>query len=291
MIVIDTDPGLDDALAILFALRSPLLEVAALTSVSGNIGLGLTTANALNLVALAGSKVPVHPGADAPLARAHEPEIAIHGDDGLGGVVLPASPEAPAGSAIAALAQLLMEHPADSLDLHCLGPLTNIALLLDQAPEAAARIGRIIAMGGAVDTHGNFGPGNRAEFNLGQDPEAAQRVLHAGLDVVLIPLDATRQFRADAAWLAALRATGQVAAVTSADLVQAYFGETERESRPLHDPCVPLYALFPDLFTVETRPLQVDGIGALVEGPHPIRVAMGLDAPALRAHLLEGLAA
>ncbi|MGR3454139.1 nucleoside hydrolase [Pseudooceanicola sp.] len=290
--IIDTDPGIDDAIAILYALRQPDLGIAAMTTVAGNIGLSVTTANALRLAALAGAPTPVHPGAAAPLGREPRPETGIHGNDGLGGVVL-ADPDrsAEAESAVDCLARRLTEAPENSVDLFCLAPLTNIANLLTSAPAAAARIRRVIAMGGAVEEPGNMG---RAEFNLAHDPEAAAIVLHAGLDLTLIPLDATRQFRADAAYLDRLRACGTLAASTCADLIDAYFVQTAHqakgaESRPLHDPCVPLFARHPELFRIETRNLQVDHDGALVPGPHPIRVAMGVEADALRARLAEGL--
>ena len=293
--IIDTDPGIDDAIAILYALRHPALEIAALSTVAGNIGLSVTTGNAGRIAALAGVETPVHPGAAAPLGRAPRPETGIHGNDGLGGVVFPKARQAPSAvPAVTAMADLLMQAEPGEIDLLCLAPLTNIALLLDQAPEAARRIGRVIAMGGAVDEPGNMGP--RAEFNLAHDPEAAARVLSAGLRLTLIPLDATRQFRADAAYLSRLRATGAAPAVAAADLIDAYFVQTAHqakgvESRPLHDPCVPLLALHPELFRIEPRDLAVDPQdGALIPGPHRIEVAMGLDAEVLRARLLEGLA-
>lgn len=291
--IIDTDPGIDDAIAILYALRHPDLEIAALTTVAGNIGLSVTTANALKIATLAQVATPVHAGAPAPLGRDPRPELGIHGNDGLGGVSFPKATTGPASDdAVDHLIATLTSAPPKTLDLHCLAPLTNIAQLITRAPEAAQRINRIIAMGGAVDEPGNMG---RGEFNLAHDPEAAAIVLHAGLDLTLIPLDATRQFRADAAYLDRLRATGKAPAIASADLIEAYFLQTEHqakgsESRPLHDPCVPLFALHPELFWIETRNLQVDHDGALVEGPHAMRVAMGLDADALRARLLEGLA-
>ena len=144
-------------------------------------------------------------------------------------------------------------------------------------------------MGGAVDEPGNVGP--KAEFNIAHDPEAAAAVFAAGLPLTLIPLDATRQLRADAAYIDALRSSGSAPAAATADLIAAYFAATNgAESRPLHDPCVPLLALYPDLFTCETRGLAVETeTGALLPGQHMLTVAMGLDADALRARLLEGL--
>ncbi|MFV0384499.1 nucleoside hydrolase [Paracoccus sp. (in: a-proteobacteria)] len=292
--IIDTDPGIDDAIAILYALRHPGVQVLALTTVAGNIGLPVTTGNAGRIAALAGVAVPVHPGAAAPLGREPRPESRIHGDDGLGGVAFPPARAAPSDQgAVQAMEAALMAAGPGGIDLFCLAPLTNIALLLDRAPKAARRIGRVIAMGGAVDQPGNMGP--RAEFNIAHDPEAAARVLSAGLDLTLIPLDATRQLRADAAYLRALRATGADCALASADLIAAYFDRTAHQaqganSRPLHDPCVPLFALHPGLFRTEIRRLQVDPAdGALIPGPYPVTVAMGLEAQALRAALLEGL--
>jgi len=290
-VIIDTDPGIDDAIAILYALRHPDLDVVALTTVAGNIGLSVTTRNAGRICALAQVETPVHAGAAAPLGKEPRPETGIHGNDGLGGVEFPEPVLAPANKdAVAALIAILEAHPPHTVDLHCLGPLTNLALLLDRAPEAARRIRRVIAMGGAVDEPGNVGP--KAEFNIAHDPHAAAAVLAAGLPLTLNPLDATRQLRADATYIAALRDTGFAPAIASAALIEAYFAATNgAESRPLHDPCVPLLALHPDLFRIEERSLGVElDTGALVPGPHKLSVAMGLDADALRAALLQGLA-
>lgn len=289
-IIIDTDPGIDDAIAILYALRHPAQDVVALTTVAGNIGLSVTTFNAGRLAALAGVPTPVHAGAAAPLDKEASPELGIHGNDGLGGVHFPEPLSPPASQdAVAAMIEILAAHPPKTVDLFCLGPLTNLALLLKRAPETARRIRRVIAMGGAVEEPGNVGP--KAEFNIAHDPHAAAAVLAANLPVTLIPLDATRQFRADAAYIAALRETGTEAAKACAALIEAYFAATNgAESRPLHDPCVPLFAQHPELFTIEDRALEVElASGALVQGRHPIKVAMGVDADGLRAALLKGL--
>lgn len=293
-VVIDTDPGIDDAIAILWACGAPELDLRAVTTVGGNVGLGTVTRNALDLLGLAGHPAPVHAGADRPLARVPQAEVRVHGADGLGGVALPGSGrEAEAETAGAALQRLLEAAAPGTLDLLMLGPMTNLAALIRTAPEAAARLRRVIAMGGAVEVAGNVGAG--VEFNLGHDPEAASEVLAAvtglGLDLTLIPLDCTRQLRATRAWAAGLTgARGRLAGA----LIGAYFDATEgAESRPLHDPCVPLLAVAPGLFGVETRGLTVDlgaRPGAVVPGPHPVRVAMSVDAPAARARLAAGLA-
>ena len=288
-VVIDTDPGLDDAVAILFALASPAFEVLGLTTVSGNIGLATVTRNAGRILALAGrADIPVIAGAAAPLARQGFDTVEIHGDDGLGGVAFP-EPDANApvrDSAPLWLAETLIRHPVGSVDILALGPLSNVARLVAEHPHAAGRVGRIIAMGGAIEERGNIGP--HSEFNLAADPEAADIVLRAGLPLVLIPLDVTRKVRATRAYLDRLRASGRPSAQAAADVIEAYFQSTTGgTSRPLHDPCVMLYAERPDLFGLDDFALTVDlgdGVdaGALLrgeEGPS-VKVAMRVDAEA-----------
>jgi purine nucleosidase/pyrimidine-specific ribonucleoside hydrolase len=299
-VVIDTDPGLDDALAILCALASPALAVAGVTTVAGNIGLATTTRNAGRLLALAGRpEVPVIAGAAAPLARPGFDTADIHGKDGLGGVVLPDPAAAAERGAADWLAALLRRAPAGTVDVLALGPLTNLAQLIDIAPDAAARIGRIIAMGGAIHDRGNIGP--RSEFNMAADPEAADRVLGAGLDLTLIPLDVTRQVRATPDDCARLRAAARPPAAACAALIEAYFQATTvtgpgRESRPLHDPCVMLLAEAPALFRCERMGLAVDtgrgpDAGALTPAPArpAVSVALGVESGPALALLLERL--
>jgi purine nucleosidase/pyrimidine-specific ribonucleoside hydrolase len=238
--------------------------------------------------------MPVYPGAERPLKRRHADAGLIHGSDGLGGVAFPepleqASPE----PAHTALVRLLTEAPEGSVDILALAPLTNIARLVEKAPDVARRIGRLIAMGGVVREPGNVGP--RSEFNIAHDPEAAEIVFSAGLPLTLIPLDVTRQVRADAAYLERLAALGTRRASACRDLIAAYFATTSGgESRPLHDPCVPLLALRPDLFTTEAMRLSVnldegELAGALDPGEHALQVAMNVDAPAALDLLAEML--
>lgn len=289
-VVIDTDPGLDDAVAILFALADPGFDVRAITTVAGNIGLDRTTDNAGRLVAVMGARVPVAAGAAHPLARQGIHEEAIHGADGLGGVVLPA-PLAPArDDAVALLAALLLAEGAGSVTALCLGPLTNLALLARDHPAAFARLGGIVAMGGTLHEPGNAGP--LAEFNMAADPHAADIVLGAGVALTLIPLDVTRRLRARPEDLAILPATP--AAATAAALIGAYFAGSARESRPLHDPCVMLLARAPDLFVCRDMRLRVDTAdhpGRLIpdDSRPAVRVATGVDAPAALALLWRGL--
>lgn len=293
-IIIDTDPGLDDAVGILFALNSGRFSVLGLTSVAGNLGIDVTTRNCGRLLALLDrAEVPVVAGATAPLTRQGIDEVAIHGNDGLGGVVLP-EPLVPAIAGFAPdwMADQLLAHPAGSIDILALGPLTNIALLVRDHPEAAQRLGRVIIMGGVVNDRGNVGP--HSEFNFACDPEAVDAVLRAGLEIVIIPLDVTRQVRADEAYLEGLRG-GSTSAKAAAELILAYFKDG-RESRPLHDPCVMLYALEPALFTLETLCLSIDlgagedaGAFRADEWGVPISIALGVNARGALALLASGL--
>jgi purine nucleosidase/pyrimidine-specific ribonucleoside hydrolase len=284
-VVIDTDPGIDDAVAILLALKSPEFDIRGLTTVAGNIGIATTTRNAGRILALAGrSDIPVVAGAPMPLSRKGFDTADIHGSDGLGGVEFPEPMEPPAGDAVGWLARQLESRPSGALDILALGPLTNIARLACDHPGAAARIGRIIAMGGAIRERGNIGP--RSEFNMAADPEAADAVLRSGLDLTLIPLDVTRKVRATRDYTAALAARGGIEAATAAGLIDAYFQSTTGgESRPLHDPCVMILAIAENLFGIETIKLKVDlgdgpDAGALMvaDDGAPVRVAMRVDA-------------
>jgi len=287
-IVIDTDPGIDDAIGILLALASPKFSVRGMTTVAGNIGLDTTTRNAGRLLAFAGRKdVPVLAGAAAPLSRPGPEPLNLHGKDGIGGVDLPDPIRQPESRpAVEWLADLLLHEPAGTVDVFALGPLTNIARLILEKPDAARRIGRIIAMGGAVYEPGNVGP--RSEFNLWADPEAADVVVSSGLPLVLVPLDVTRRVRAAREFTEGLRGTRKPLGTMVAALIESYFEtKTHQESRPLHDPCVMLFALAPELFRLETLRLSVntgsseeagalstDGNGKLVQ------VALGVDGPA-----------
>jgi purine nucleosidase/pyrimidine-specific ribonucleoside hydrolase len=289
-IIIDTDPGLDDALAILHALNCGRFEVLGLTTMAGNIGIDNTTRNAGRLLAAMGrSDIPVITGAAKPLARSVIDISDIHGSDGLHGLALPEPQAAPLSDAVAWMADLLLAEPAGSVDIFALGPLTNVARLITEHPAAAARVGQIIAMGGAVDEPGNIGP--RSEFNFATDPEAADIVLRAGLDLTLAPLDVTRKVRADTAYMAALR--GNPPGDIAADIIALYFG-TGRESRPLHDPCVMLLALDPSLFDIEPRHLSVDltgDAGALSPAANQAatKVALRVKAAGALDLLAEGL--
>jgi inosine-uridine nucleoside N-ribohydrolase len=288
-IVIDTDPGIDDAIGILLALCSPELSIAGITTVGGNIGLEATTRNAGRLLAFAGrNDIPVLQGASAPLSRPAPEPVELHGEDGLGGIAFPEPMRAPESQpATEWLADLLLNQPLGTLDVLALGPLTNLAHLILTKPEAAGRIGRIIAMGGAIHEPGNVGP--RSEFNLASDPEAAAIVVGSGLSLTLVPLDVTRCVCATQDYSAKLAESGKPAAVVVARLIAAYFASSNtKESRPLHDPCVMLFALAPELFQTENLRLSVStaigeeaGALAISEAGISVQVTMSVETSAV----------
>ena len=204
--IIDCDPGTDDAVAILLALASPELDrCCAITVAGGNVGLQHTLANALALTALAESAVPVHAGADRPLLGRFTSETRIHGETGLGGVVLPAGGAAAAGLPADVIRRILRE-AAEPVTLIGIGPATNLALALTTEPALASRVEQIVVMSGAW-AEGNVTPA--AEFNAWSDPEALAILLACGRRVVFATLELTAQALTTPARIAAWRALGK----------------------------------------------------------------------------------
>ncbi|WP_332687364.1 nucleoside hydrolase [Devosia sp.] len=291
-VVIDTDPGLDDAVAILFALASGRFDILGLTTVAGNIGLERTTSNAGGLLAVMDrSDIPVISGASTAMLRDNIDAIVIHGVDGLRGITLPPTTVTAQTGAVEWLAETLLTAPSGSIDILALGPLTNIGRLVNEHPEAAGRIGQLIAMGGAIVEPGNAGPAS--EFNFASDPEATAVVLRSDIKTTIVPLDVTRRVRADRAYVEALR--GSLAGDTAADILTAYLLD-DKQSRPLHDPCVMLLAVAPDLFDIEIHRLSInlgDGpdAGALTDSETgtPVAVAMRVDVQGALDLLSSGL--
>ena len=190
-VLIDTDPGIDDAIAILLALASPELDVAGITVVHGNVPVEACTLNALKVLDLAGRRdVPVVTGAAAPLVRQARHAEAVHGPDGLGGLFPPPDDAHPFAADAAAFIARSLDEGEEPTTLIALGPLTNVATAILATPGLTERLGRIVAMGGAIRREGNVTPA--AEFNIYADPEAAAIVLRSGVPVTLVPLDATR---------------------------------------------------------------------------------------------------
>jgi len=182
--VIDTDTASDDAVALMMALRAPGVEVAAITTVAGNVPLAQATRNALTVVERVGAGVPVYPGIERPLLREPSPATFFHGLDGMGGLELPPPSRAPAAEhAVDALLRVIDEH-AGAVTLVTLGPLSNIAAALLRAPELAGKVAECYIMGGAANTIGNITPA--AEYNIWCDPEAAEIVFRSGLPILMV---------------------------------------------------------------------------------------------------------
>lgn len=264
-IILDCDPGHDDAVAILLAARE--CDVLAITTVSGNAPLHLTTANALLMCQLAGLDIPVHAGADRPLLvpAAHAPRA--HGATGLDGPPRPdVHLETASYDAVGAIIEAVRAH--DDVWLVPVGPLTNIALAIRQAPDIVERVAGISLMGGSV------GPGNvtpTAEFNIWADPHAAQMVFAAGVPLVRVAgLNLTHQLCAGPNETASLRAQGGTVPEFVAGLFDFYLaGYRERaglEAAPMHDPCAVLAVTHPELFSFRARHVDVETNGELTRG-------------------------
>jgi purine nucleosidase len=250
-IIIDCDPGQDDALAILLALASPEeLEVLAVTAVAGNVPLALTERNARKIVELAGRHdIPVHAGCERPLARDRVTAEYVHGRTGLDGAELP-EPSKPLADAHAvdAIIATLRARPG-AVTLCPLGPLTNIATALQRAPDIVDHIREIVLMGGAIG-EGNTTPA--AEFNIFADPHAAAIVFESGVKLTMLGLDVTHQVLATPERVRAIAAAGTAVSRAVVGLLEFYniYDQTKRgrPGAPMHDPCVIAYLLRPQLF-------------------------------------------
>lgn len=251
-IIIDTDPGQDDAVAILMALGSSELEVLGITAVAGNVPLKLTQTNARKICELAGRPdIKVYPGAIRPLVRELVTAEEVHGKTGLNGPDLP-EPTTPLQDkyAVDFLIETLMSEAKGSVTLCPLGPLTNIALALIQEPKIALRIKEIVLMGGGFFEGGNVTPS--AEFNIYVDPQAADVVFKSGIPIVMMPLDVTHKALTTASRIKAIGALNTKVGQAVVELLE-YFerfdeGKYGTDGGPLHDPCVIAYLLRPELF-------------------------------------------
>jgi inosine-uridine nucleoside N-ribohydrolase len=304
-VLIDCDPGQDDALAILLALASPELDVLGVTTVAGNQTVDKTTANALRVLELAGrTDIRVAAGAERPLVGELVVAADAHGESGLDGVDLPPpSTEPVAEHAVDFLAARLLAAP-EPLTLVPLGPLTNVALLLADHPDAARRIERIVLMGGAV-REGNQTPS--AEFNIWIDPEAAAQVFDSGLDVTMVGLDVTNRAVLTTEDARGLRGFGPVAEA-AADMLDFYLGfyneAYDHGGAPIHDALAVAHVFRPDILTVSDRHVAVEVASGLCRGrtvvdmrrrtkvPAPnAHVALDIDSDAFRSLLLDRLRA
>jgi inosine-uridine nucleoside N-ribohydrolase len=297
-IVIDCDPGHDDAIAILLALASPELELRGITTVSGNQTLEKTTANAIRVLEAVGrADVPVAAGADRPILRERFVAAYVHGESGLDGPALPP----PQASPVAQHAVDFLAEHVPGATLVAVGPLTNVGLLLALHPDV--RPERIVIMGGAI-AEGNVTPA--AEFNIWADPEAAYRVFTSGIDVTMIGLDVTHNAlmtRAHADELRAAGTAGRLVAELFDFFSQFHLNTYGREESPVHDAVAVAHVLRPDLVETVDRGVVVDTGGELSRGRTYVdlwrragwepnaHVGVGIDSPAFFELLLERIAA
>ena len=302
-VLVDCDPGHDDAIALLLALASPEVELLGVTTVAGNQTLEKTTANALKVLEFVGrGDVPLAAGAARPLVR--EPFVAayVHGESGLEGPVLPPPEGTP-----------LEEHAVDFLAARILGsdrpvtlvptgPLTNVALLLARYPEAAARLERVVLMGGAI-AEGNVTPA--AEFNIWADPEAAARVFASGLDVTMIGLDVTHKALMTSAHADLLRGAGRTGRMVAElfDFFHRFHAATyDFDGSPIHDAVAVAHVFGPGLVETAERHVAVECGSELCRGRTVVdlwrrtdnepnaHVAVDIDADAFIELLLARLA-
>ncbi|RCW40224.1 purine nucleosidase [Halopolyspora algeriensis] len=286
-ILIDCDPGIDDALAIALAHGSPEVEVVGLTSVGGNVGLEHTTGNALCLSEFYGMDVPVARGADRPLLRAPREASDVHGPNGLGNVLLPAAAGKPLDRhAVEFIIDTLAASPGE-ISLTAVGPLTNIALALRKEPRITQWAKELVIMGGSY-TRGNNTPA--AEFNIAADPEAAAAVFSAPWQPVMVGLDLTLQARATAAVRSRFAGLGRFERELLSPCLD-FYGEAvqyrEGDGPPIHDACAVAYVIDPGLITTVTARVDVETHGRFTSGmtvtdftgdsgPHNTLVATGL---------------
>ena len=271
-VILDGDPGHDDAVNILLAHASPEVQVLGVTTTFGNVGLDRTTHNALTTLALIGASTPVYAGADRPLLVPRLSAESVHGQTGLDGPLLPApTRQAEALHAALFIIQEVRARP-NQVTLLPTGPLTNVALALRLAPAIAPLIRQIVWMGGSLDV-GNWTPA--AEFNALCDPHAAQIVFGSGVPLVMFGLNATHQAIATPERIAPIRAlSGRAGASAVGEVVAGlleFFAEHHRErygweGGPLHDPLTCAYLIAPELFGTQTMYVEVDTSGGPSSG-------------------------
>lgn len=270
-IIIDTDPGQDDAVAILLALSSPdEIDLLGITTVAGNVPLALTTKNARMICELAGkADVKIHAGCDRPLGRDLVTAEHVHGKSGLDGPNLPA-PTMPVQDqhAVDFIIDTLRAHASGTVTLCPLGPLTNIAMAFEKAPDIVARVQEIILMGGAYFQVGNITPA--AEFNIYVDPQAAKIVFKSGAPIVVMPLDVTHRALVTKPRNDAFRALGTPVGIAVAQMTD-FFERFDKHKygspgAPLHDPCVTAYLLCPDLFSGRHINVEIETTSELTLG-------------------------
>ncbi len=268
-IILDTDPGIDDALALFLALASPEVTLEALTTVQGNVSVEQTTHNALTLLTLARrTDIPVARGCADPLVRARVDAAHVHGYNGLGNATLPEPTLAPVEQhAVDLIIEKVMQNPGE-ITLIPIGPLTNIALAVRREPRIAQHVREVVIMGGAIRVPGNVTPSS--EFNIFADPHAAHIVFHAGWPLRLVSLDVTTRVSMQRQQVEALAAHGSKVTTALQQMMIYYFdvfgpmyGSTTFQ---MHDPLCLAAAFQPDLITWESAYVDVELASTLTFG-------------------------
>ena len=270
-IIIDTDPGQDDAVAILLALSSPdEIEVLGITAVAGNVPLSLTEKNARIVCELAGRPdIPVYAGCDRPLKRKLVTAEHVHGKTGLDGPELPEPKiKLQEKHGVDFIIDTILQEPENSISLCPLGPLTNIASAILKQPKIVSRIKKIVLMGGAYFEVGNITPA--AEFNIFVDPDAAKIVFEAGIDMVVMPLDVTHKALVTEKRNEAFRQLKSPVGIAVAEMTD-FFERFDKEKygssgAPLHDPCVTAYLIDPKIFSGKNINVEIETKSELTLG-------------------------
>jgi purine nucleosidase len=288
-IVLDTDPGIDDAMAILLTLRSPELQVEAITPVSGNVPLELTLPNALRLVEIAErTDIPVAAGASVPLVRQLITASYVHGENGLGGVDFPPPKTKPAKETATEIIRRIVRANPGQISIVAIGPLTNVATALRADPELAAMIPAIVMMGGSL-SGGNVTPA--AEFNFYVDPEATHIVFHSGIPITMVGLDVTRKVQLREEHVAALEAGKNPSSQAAGRIMRSTMERYRKTGFPggptMHDPLALASMIDPAVVTLQDYFVDIETTGEITAGESigyrraPIRRSAPLESEAL----------
>lgn len=267
-IILDTDPGVDDAMAIFLALRSPELKVEAITAVSGNVPLSLTLPNALRLIEIAGRPdIPVAAGAATPLVRRLVTARYAHGNNGLGGVEFPEPKLKPVSETAVELVRRMVHGNPGEISIVAVGPLTNVATALISDPSLAAKIQSVVVMGGSL-TGGNITPS--AEFNFYVDPEAARIVFDCGVPLTMVGLNVTNRVQMHDEQIRALEAAQNPVSQAAGKIMRATLERWSKE-RPftgfgMHDPVTVAHLIDPTILTMKDYYVQIETTGELTAG-------------------------
>lgn len=296
--IIDTDPGIDDAMAIHYAFADPDIEVVGLTTVFGNVYVEQATRNALRLLEMAGVEAPVSEGASAPFAMPlSPPSHQVHGHEGFGAI----EAETPKGEAVdMSAAEFLVKTCADNpgeIVICAIGPLTNLALALQLDPTITTTVKKVVIMGGAVETDGNITP--FAEANIYHDPHAAAEVFAADWPVVLVGLDVTHQIMCTADDFLQIQANSPKLGGFIKDISKFYLDFYASVGKhygcSLHDPAAVIAAAYPQMFQMTAVPLRVitegERLGQTIAAPDagtpPVQVCLGVDGDTVKRRFID----